>query len=34
MATCHPALRQCNATVDAADPVPITIRSNCLVMFT
>ena len=31
MATCQPAARHCEATVDAADPVPITTRSNVFV---
>src|ERR1700693_1714114 len=33
IATCHPASRQRDATAEAADPVPIAIRSNFLVMF-
>ena len=32
MATCQPAFRHCEATVEAAVPVPITTRSNFLVM--
>src|SRR5260370_1149012 len=31
-ATCHPADRHRDATADAADPVPMTTRSNFLVM--
>ena len=31
-ATCHPASRQRDATVEAADPVPIAITSNFLVI--
>src|ERR1700676_4182140 len=30
IATCHPASRQCEATVEAADPVPMAITSNFL----
>jgi hypothetical protein len=30
-ATCHPADRHRDATADAADPVPMTTRSNFLV---
>src|SRR3984893_7541885 len=32
IATCHPASRQCEATVEAADPVPMAITSNFLVI--
>src|ERR1700691_427646 len=32
IATCHPASRHRDATVEAADPVPIAIRSNFLVI--
>ena len=32
IATCHPASRQRDVTAEAADPVPIAITSNCLVM--
>jgi hypothetical protein len=32
IATCHPASRQRDATAEAADPVPIAITSNFLVI--
>jgi hypothetical protein len=32
IATCHPASRQRDATAEAADPVPIAIKSNFLVI--
>src|ERR1700694_5934483 len=32
IATCHPASRQRDATAEAADPVPIAITSNVLVI--
>jgi hypothetical protein len=32
IATCHPASRQRDATAEAADPVPIVITSNVLVI--